>query len=140
MKYRRIELIEIEQEKYVIVWGVNEVTGVNPSEDLDFTLDVTYFSIEKETEFVLVLSFPGRKPLKFSFIINLKKQNEIFQALIQGVPITITAFNKPITNNSDSEAGSNLFIHGLTSLYLPEGILEELKYHNTIYAMQPNKL
>jgi len=64
---RTIQLVQLNNERHIIVWGVKEITGVDPSEELDFKLGVKYFSDDWDiTELNIILSYPGRKPLEFS--------------------------------------------------------------------------
>ncbi|MGO4184340.1 hypothetical protein AB4Z17_24480 [Paenibacillus sp. TAF43_2] len=128
---RTIELIQIDSEFNIVVWGVKEITGVDPSEELDYKLAVNYFSNDEDiTQLDIILSYPRRRPLEFSVAFNMKN-TATYNALLEATPITLLS--------SDERNLDNLreyYFNGGTTIILPEDTIEEMKFHKSMFELK----
>ncbi|MNC01897.1 hypothetical protein D3C75_492560 [compost metagenome] len=131
---RSIQVNLIGNEETVMVWGVKEILGIEPREELDFDVTATYYSEYKATQFSFKLSSNNIETRNFDIVFSFDNNPKALNSLINGKPLLLFYADSPEKN--DLQVGDITALmneYGGIQLYLPIATKEELKFHGTLY-------
>ncbi|MCR8656943.1 hypothetical protein [Paenibacillus endoradicis] len=131
---RIISVSLIGEEELVVVWGVKEIIGIEPREELDFDVSVTYYSEFKATEMTFQLSSENIETRNFNIVFSFENNTRALESLINGKPLVLfyaDAPTKELLKVGDINALMNEY--GGVHLYLPSNTKDEIQFHGTLY-------
>lgn len=131
---KRIQSVLYEQEKYVLVWGVGEITYVSPTDQYEYKITASCAQDEDIINLHITLTHEQKEAIVFDLALGVVINNKTIQLLIDGAPLFFVGTDAP--NQFTIHDLSDLMdVYGGMSICPGEATLSELKWFCHRFAL-----
>ncbi|OPH61909.1 hypothetical protein BC351_01315 [Paenibacillus ferrarius] len=126
---RRIQANETleNNEKHVMVWGIEELRNLDANTQYDFDCIVNYYGSQKAIELKFKIRDGAQLITKFDLVLGFELNPQVIQILIDKQPLVLSYSNPPTKENLEmGDIYSIVKEHGGLIIHLTDPTIKDI--------------